>query len=68
MKILLNNRQTELNELDKITVKEFLVRMKFTFPMIIIKINQQLIKKEHYSETWIKDGDKVDAIHLIGGG
>jgi sulfur carrier protein len=67
MKINLNNTETELNFCD-ISVRDLLVVQKFTFKMLIIKINGTLVKKEEYETTIIRDGDKVDVIHLISGG
>jgi len=67
MKINLNNTETELNFCD-ISVKDLLIVQKFTFKMLIIKINGVLVKKDNYEKTIIKDGDKVDVIHLISGG
>jgi len=42
--------------------------MHFTFPMIVVKINGRLVKKEDYERMFIGDGDNVEAIHLISGG
>ncbi|HQI44920.1 MAG TPA: sulfur carrier protein ThiS [Bacteroidales bacterium] len=67
MKIILNNTETELNY-SQITVKELLVIKKFTFKMLVIKINDKLVKNEEYANTLIHNGDKVDVIHLISGG
>lgn len=67
MKIILNNRETEYPGA-ALTVRELLTAMNFTFPMIVVKVNDQLVKKEHYPETPIHDGDRVEAIHLISGG
>ncbi len=67
MKIILNNTETELNY-SQITVKELLVIKKFTFKMLVIKINDKLIKNEEYENALIHNGDKVDVIHLISGG
>jgi len=68
MKILLNNRETELKSYDTISITELFEIQKFTFPHIIVKINGKLVKKENYKQTVLKDGDRVEAIHLIGGG
>lgn len=68
MKILLNNRDNEIEDKDTLTVTELFKIKKFVFPHIIVKVNGKLIKKDQYTETVLKDGDKVDAIHLIGGG
>ncbi|HQH19491.1 MAG TPA: sulfur carrier protein ThiS [Bacteroidales bacterium] len=67
MKIILNNTETELNY-SQITVKELLVIKKFTFKMLVIKINDKLVKNEEYANALIHNGDKVDVIHLISGG
>lgn len=67
MTITLNNRKTNF-EAKTITVTELFNRMKYNFPMIIVKINGRLIQKDLYDRISIKDGDKVEAIHLISGG
>lgn len=67
MKIILNNNNEELNVIE-MTVQRLLDEKKFTFKMLIIKVNGKIIKKDKYENTIIKDGDKVDVIHLISGG
>jgi sulfur carrier protein len=67
MNILLNNRETSFDA-ETLTVSELFTRMKYTFPMIVVKINGRVIKKDQYDKTRIQNGDKVEAIHLISGG
>lgn len=67
MNIILNNNN-ESFEADKLSITELLALKKFTFKMLIIKINGQLIKQENYSTSFIKDGDDVMVLHLISGG
>lgn len=67
MKINLNNKSEEFSG-NEMTVQELLNVKKFTFKMLIIKINGALIKKDGYDTAIIRDGDKVDVIHLISGG
>lgn len=67
MKICLNHKEVSMAG-ESLSVRELLTMMKFTFPMIIIKINSRLIKKEDYERVFIGDGDVVEAIHLISGG
>jgi thiamine biosynthesis protein ThiS len=67
MKINLNNTDTELNH-NEISIKDLLAEKKFTFKMLIIKVNGVLVRKEDHDNTIVKDGDKVDVIHLISGG
>ncbi len=67
MKILLNNREEEL-EGDIITVAEMLHIKKFSFKMRIIKINGVFIPKEVYDTTMIHNGDTVQMLYLMSGG
>jgi thiamine biosynthesis protein ThiS len=67
MVIILNNK-SEFFEGDELTVNQILKKKKFTFKMLIIKINGHLIKKSDYDSTLVKDGDDVMILHLISGG
>ena len=67
MKIILNNNEVSMAG-ESLSVRELLTDMKFTFPLIIVKINGRLIKKEDYERVFIGDGDNVEAIHLMSGG
>ena len=51
-----------------ITVAELLKIKTFTFRMLIVKINEVVVKKDDYSTATIKDGDNIQVIHLISGG
>ena len=68
MKIILNNKNEVFSGHSEMTVDQLLKLKNFTFPMIIIKINGMLIRKENYPETLIREGDNVTALHLISGG
>jgi len=67
MKITLNNRNEELPG-ERMTISEILALKNFTFPRIIVRLNDKLIKKPAYIETMVKDGDILNVIHLISGG
>lgn len=67
MEITLNNRK-EVFEADEMTVSELLEKKNFTFKMLVVKINKQLVKKDQYDTAVIKNGDDVMVLHLISGG
>ena len=64
--ITVNRRDVEWVENE--TVQELLKRMKYTFPLVIVKINNQIISRNQYSETIVPDDACVDVIHMISGG
>ena len=67
MKVILNNKE-EVFEGDKLSINELLQAKKFTFKMLVIKVNGQMIKKTEYNSAFVHDGDDVMVLHLISGG
>ena len=67
MKIVLNNKE-EIIEGNILTINELLQIKKFTFKMLVIKVNGILVKKNEYDKVTVKDGDDVMVLHLISGG
>ena len=67
MEITLNNR-TESFEQDSLTIQELIDIKNFTFKMLVIKVNGNLVKKDSYDNFQIKDGDDVTVLHLVSGG
>ncbi len=68
MKIILNNKTEEITGFEKITVTELLKFKNFTFKMLVVRINNRIIKKEEFDESVIYEGDNVMVLHLISGG
>ena len=64
--ITVNNRTHEWKK--NMTVKSLLEEMNYTYPHIIVKINEIYIPKENYAEATINEGDNVLALHMFGGG
>ena len=68
MDITLNNRPETLEGYDQLTIEQLLKVKNFSYKMLLVKINDQTIKKDDYNKTIIKGGDKVEVIHLMTGG
>ncbi len=64
--IKINGREHQWSE--GITVDGLLKMKKFTYPKIIVKINNNLVPKHEYATTLINDGDDIQVIHLLAGG
>lgn len=67
MKITVNNLPENI-EKEVLTITELLALKRFTFRMLVVKVNGKPIKKEDFDSTYVKDGDNVQIIHLISGG
>lgn len=67
MEIILNNTPENLPG-DQMTIRELLDYKRFTFKLLVIKINDQLVKRDEYDKALVKHGDNVMVMHLISGG
>lgn len=67
MKIMLNNRP-EIIEGDLFSISQIMVIKSFKFRMLVVRLNDRLIKKDEYETTFVKDGDDLKIIHLVSGG
>jgi thiamine biosynthesis protein ThiS len=62
------NNQYEVEWRPGMTVQDLLTELKFTFRMIAVKVNGQVVLRPDYSTTPVPDGADVQALHLISGG
>ncbi len=50
------------------TLERILDIMNYTFPMLVVKVNGQLIKREDYKSFNIPEAADVKIIHMVAGG
>lgn len=62
------NGQYEVEHRDGMTVQDVLDALKFSFRMIVVKIDGRVILRKDFGTTEVPDGAEVQAIHLISGG
>jgi thiamine biosynthesis protein ThiS len=67
MDIILNNRKENIDA-DQLTVNALIKYKNFTFKLLVTKVNGKLVRISERDDVMVKDGDKVDVLHLISGG
>jgi thiamine biosynthesis protein ThiS len=67
MKLSVNGNQVELAG-ESASVKDLLASQRYTFPLIVVKVNGAVVPREDYASSYVRDGDSVDAYHLVSGG
>jgi len=53
---------------DGMTVRDVLTAKRFTFPMLVITVDDDIIDRKNYDTTVIPDGANVKVVHLMSGG
>lgn len=66
MSIEVNGRTVEWIENE--TIKDLLKRMKYTFPLVVVKIDDKVIPRSDFSDVIVPDNSKIAVIHMISGG
>ncbi len=67
MNIILNNNP-ESFEKNEMSIAEILKVKNFIFKMLVIKVNDKVVRKDEYDNTFVKEGDNVVILHLVSGG
>lgn len=66
MKIILNGKEIDVEV--GLTISELLVQKKLNPKAIIIEYNGELVKEDAWSETILKENDKLEILQFVGGG
>lgn len=53
---------------DGMTVRDVLTAKRFTFPMLVITVNERVVERRAYDTTPVPDGANVKVVHLMSGG
>ena len=50
------------------TIKRLLKRMRYTFPLVVVKIDEKVVPRNNFTEIIVPDKSKISVIHMISGG
>ena len=66
MKITLNG---EIRELEKAVSLERLLEL-FSLPSqrVAVELNREVVRKKDWDQTLVKDADRIEIVHFVGGG
>ncbi|MGQ9491146.1 MAG: sulfur carrier protein ThiS [Anaerolineae bacterium] len=62
------NGQYDVEWRPGMTVQDVLDALKFSFRMIVVKVNGQVVLRKDFATTEVPDGAEMQALHLISGG
>ena len=65
-KIQLNGKMLKINE--NLSINDLLKKYKLNVKSVAIELNGIILPKENYKKKKIKNRDKIEIVHFIGGG
>ncbi len=66
IKIIVNGKQMTVNL--KYSLKNLIDKLKMPITKIAIELNREIVNKKKINKINLKNGDKVEIVHFIGGG
>ena len=66
MRIQLNGESFELA--DGATVADLIGRLDLTERRVAVELNLDIVPRSQHGSTALRDGDRVEVVHAIGGG
>ena len=66
IKIKINGKFSTINE--NLSLSAFLKELKIPLKKVAIELNQEIIDKNNLKTIKLKNSDKIEIVHFIGGG
>tara|TARA_B100001971_G_scaffold76240_1_gene70270 strand:- start:614 stop:832 length:219 start_codon:yes stop_codon:yes gene_type:complete len=66
IKIIVNGKQLRVDL--KFSIKNLINKLKMPLNRVSIELNREIINKKHINKIFLKNGDKIEIVHFIGGG
>lgn len=64
--ITVNGKQIQLTS--EMSVADYLEQNNYQINRIAVEMNEEILLKYSYSETMLKDGDRLEVVTFVGGG
>ncbi len=53
---------------NSITIESLILQEGYEKDIVVVEVNEKIIKKNEYETYMLKDGDKVEILKFVGGG
>ena len=66
IKIVVNGRRLTVNF--KFSIKNLIEKLKTPIDKVAIELNDEIVDKKKLNKIFLKNKDKIEIVHFIGGG
>ncbi|WP_405152826.1 sulfur carrier protein ThiS [Paenibacillus sp. FSL K6-0108] len=67
MNIIVNGQTMQIEDsIDR--VDKLLQSFNLQVKTVVVELNRQILTREYHETTAIKDGDRIEIVHFVGGG
>ncbi len=66
IKIIVNGKVLTVNQ--KFSLKNLVEKLKTPIKKVAIELNREIVNKKKLGKIYLKNNDKIEIVHFIGGG
>ena len=66
MQLQINGEAREVA--DELKLSELVSELSLAPERVAIELNQKVVRRNHWAETMLADGDRIEIVHFVGGG
>ena len=68
MKIKVNGEERLIQSNKIISLNETIILLGYSSNTVVVEVNNLIINSEEWDEKYIKNGDKLEIVSIVGGG
>tara|TARA_Y100000589_G_C26797759_1_gene484466 strand:+ start:283 stop:489 length:207 start_codon:yes stop_codon:yes gene_type:complete len=68
MKISVNGQKRLIQSDKNISLNETMKLLKYSSNKVVVELNDLIINSDEWDDEFIKDGDKLEIVSIVGGG
>ena len=66
MEVTVNGEKREIAK--ETNLSEFLEKLSLSQERIAVELNKQVVRRKDWATIQVKDADKIEIVHFVGGG
>ena len=66
MRVQINGEVREIT--DELKLSELVKELSLAPERVAIELNQKVVRRTHWPETMLAEGDRIEIVHFVGGG
>ena len=66
IKVRLNGKERDVAEGH--TVRSLLESLELHPALVVVELNKEILARDAYGDTQVRDGDNLELVHFVGGG
>jgi len=66
MRLVINGKEQAFA--GSLSLTELIDQLGMKGDRVAVELNREIVSRNRWPETWLKDGDRLEIVHFVGGG